>query len=81
MLSKKFYIDCTGYGGGSMSLLAYLLVTNKFIGSDSGAFLVLNLVAGLSLMIYTYSKEAYANTLLNSFWFLISFLAIARIIY
>ena len=81
MLSQKFYIEFTGYAGGSMSLLAYLFITNKFIVSDSGIYLILNLMAGLALMFYTYSKKAYANTILNSFWFLISILAIARIIY
>lgn len=81
MLSKDFYINFIGYGGCSLSLLAYLLITNNFIKSDSGIYLILNMAAGLSLMIYTFSKKAYANTVLNSFWFLISILAIARILY
>lgn len=80
MLSKKFYIDLIGYGGGSMSLLAYLLITYNYISSNSAAYLTLNLVAGLALMIYTFRKKAYANTILNSFWFLISILAIVRLI-
>lgn len=81
MLSKSFYTEFIGYGGGSMSLFAYLLVANNYISGNSGIFLILNLVAGLALMIYTASKKAYANTVLNSFWFLISILSIARLIY
>lgn len=81
MLSESFYINFLGYGGGSMSLLGYLLVDNNFISGNSATFLILNLVAGLALMIYTASKKAYANTVLNSFWFLISILGIARLIY
>ena len=79
--NEGFCIDLLGYGGGVMSLTAYLLVANDLVAGDSILFLLLNLVAGLFLMIYTHSKKAYANTILNSFWFLISIVGIARIIY
>ena len=81
MLSREFYISLIGYGGGSLSIIAYVLITNNFINSDSVVYLALNLVSGLSLMIYTFTKKAYANTVLNSIWFLISILAFARLIY
>ena len=81
MLSKEIYISVLGYGGGLLSLLAYVSVANNLITGDSAIYLLLNLVAGLMLMIYTFRKKAYANTILNSFWFLISIVAIARLIY
>lgn len=81
MLSESFYINFLGYGGGSLSLFAYLLVANNFISGNSATFLISNLIAGFALMIYTAYKKAYANTILNSFWFLISILGIARLIY
>lgn len=81
MEKKELYLGTMGYGGGSLSLLAYVLVANSFIVSDSMIFLLLNLFAGLLLMVYTFNKQAYANTILNSFWFIVSLFGIIRLIY
>jgi hypothetical protein len=78
MINKEQSIDLIGYGGGFLSLAAYFLITNNFILSDSMIYLLMNIIAGISLMIYTFTKKAYANTILNSVWSLITIIAILR---
>lgn len=78
MIWKKHYLDIIGYGGGALSLTAYCLLTNNFIGGDSLIYLLMNIIAALCMVVYTFTKKAYANTILNSIWSLITILAIIR---
>ena len=67
-----------GWTGASSSLLAYGLVTQQVVAATSPPYLCLNVVACSCLGYYTFRKKAYANTLLNSLWLLLSLAGLLR---
>ena len=71
-------VEIIGWIGSIEILLAYGLNSYQKIRSDSLAFSLLNLTGGLSLMIYTIYKDAFANTFVNLVWVIIALIALAR---
>jgi hypothetical protein len=76
----KLLIDIIGWIGSIMLIAAYGLNSYQKIKSDSFLFLTLNVVAGLLLIIYTWYKEAFANTFLNVVWVIIAIPALIKLL-
>jgi len=74
----KLFTDIIGWIGSIVLLLAYGLNSYQKIKSDSIAYTVLNLIGGISLIIYSFYYSAYANTFVNIVWVLVAFFAWAR---
>jgi hypothetical protein len=74
----KLLIDIIGWAGSIMVIAAYGLNSYQKIKSDSFAFLSLNLVGGICLILYTVCYEAYANTFINVVWVIIAIPAIIK---
>jgi len=61
-----------GWTGAAFSLTAYSLNSLNMISSQSFAYLIMNIIGCFFLIIYTFSKKAYANSVLNSIWLLMT---------
>lgn len=71
-------INILGWTGSVMYLLAYALVSLKKTEGDSLVYQGINIVAGIFLVIYTLSLQAYATTGLNAAWVMIGLITLGR---
>ncbi|MBL7845406.1 MAG: hypothetical protein JNK44_16205 [Cyclobacteriaceae bacterium] len=76
----KLLIDIIGWIGSIMVIAAYGLNSYQKIKSNSLVFLLLNLVGGIFLIIYSVYYTAYANTFINVVWVIIAVPAIIQLI-
>ncbi|MBX2955525.1 MAG: hypothetical protein KF846_05185 [Cyclobacteriaceae bacterium] len=76
----KLLIDSIGWIGSIMVIAAYGLNSYQKIKSNSLVFLLLNLVGGIFLIIYSVYYTAYANTFINVVWVIIAVPAIIQLI-
>jgi phosphatidylserine synthase len=71
-------IQILGWTGSVLYLLAYALISLKKTNGDSVLYQGMNIVAGVFLVIYTLSLEAYATTGLNTVWVAIGLFTLGR---
>ena len=71
-------IQTLGWTGSILYLLAYALVSLKKTAGDSILYQGMNIVAGVFLVIYTLSLQAYATTGLNAVWVAIGLFTLGR---
>jgi uncharacterized membrane protein YuzA (DUF378 family) len=71
-------IQILGWTGSILYLFAYALVSLKKTAGDSVPYQGMNIVAGVFLVIYTLSLEAYATTGLNAVWVAIGLFTLGR---
>lgn len=67
-----------GWTGSILYLLAYALVSLKKTQGDSLLYQGMNIVAGVFLVIYTFTLEAFATTGLNAVWVGIGLFTLGR---
>lgn len=65
-------INIIGWTGSVMVVAAYGLNSYQKLASTSLAFLLLNLVGGIFLIIYSAYYSAFANTFINVVWVIIA---------
>ncbi|HEY8562665.1 MAG TPA: hypothetical protein VIL74_19965 [Pyrinomonadaceae bacterium] len=70
------FSEYLGWSGAVVSLVAYALNTQQFIGSGSLVFLLMNAFGCSCLIFYTFRKGAFANTVINSIYLLLTLSAI-----
>jgi hypothetical protein len=75
---KKYWLDIVGWTGALFSLMAYSLNSLQYIESASKQYLMMNIIGCFLLIIYTFRKKAYANSVLNSIWLLMTVFAMVR---
>jgi len=68
MVSPQLIINILGWTGSVLYLLAYALVSLKKAEGDSALYQGMNIIAGVLLVIYSFSLGAYATTSLNAIW-------------
>lgn len=85
ILSMKLFIDILGWAGSILYLLAYALVSIKKTEGDSFLstgllrwYQGLNIAAGILVVIYTVTLEAYATTGLNAIWIAIGLFTLGK---
>jgi len=76
----KLLIDILGWIGSVAVIAAYGLNSYQKIKSDSYLFLILNLIGGVFLIVYSYYYTAYANTFINVVWVIIAVPALIKLI-
>ncbi len=77
-MTMKLLIDILGWIGSVAVIAAYGLNSYQKIKSDSYLFLILNLIGGTFLIIYSYYYTAFANTFINVVWVIIAVPALIR---
>ena len=77
-MTVNVLIDILGWTGSILYLLAYALVSAKRTESDSVLYQGMNVFAGILLVVYTLSLEAYATTGLNAVWTAIGLITLGR---
>ncbi len=77
-MTTNFLIHILGWTGSILYLLAYALVSLKKTEGDSLLYQGINIVAGIFLVIYTISLEAFATTGLNAVWVAIGLFTLGR---
>ena len=77
-MSLNILINILGWTGSILFLLAYTLVSLKKTEGDSLLYQSMNIVAGIFLVIYTLSLEAYATMALNAVWAIIGLITLGR---
>ena len=77
-MSTNLFIQILGWTGSILFLLSYALVSLKKTAGDSVLYQGMNIVAGVFLVIYTFSLEAYATTGLNAVWVAIGLFTLGR---
>lgn len=75
----KLLIDILGWIGSVLLIAAYALNSYQKIRSDSYTFLLLNIVAGIFLIIYSWYYTAFANTFINVVWVIIAVPALIKV--
>ena len=78
MISPELLINILGWTGSVLYLLAYGLVSLKKTEGDSVLYQGMNIIAGILLILYTYSLDAYATTGLNVVWVAIGVFTLGR---
>lgn len=73
-------VDILGWMGSVFILAAYALNSYQKLRSDSIPFYMLNIAGGILLIVYSVSKEAYANTFINVIWIAVAVPAIVKVI-
>jgi hypothetical protein len=79
MTTSEVVAEITGWVGSVVVLVAYGLNSAKKIKSDSLAFQLMNIIGGISLIVYSIFKEAFANTFINAVWVLIGVITIINV--
>lgn len=64
----ELIVDIIGWTGSILLILAYLMVSNKKIDSQSKAYQGMNVIASTCLIINTGYYGAYPATTLNVVW-------------
>jgi hypothetical protein len=77
-MDTNLLINVLGWTGSILYLLAYALVSAKKAEGDSLVYQGMNILAGLLLVIYTFSLGAYATTGLNLVWVAIGLITLGR---
>jgi len=77
-MQLNLLIEILGWTGSILYLLAYALVSLKKTDGDSILYQGLNIIAGVLLVVYTLSLEAYAATGLNAVWVAIGLFTVRR---
>jgi hypothetical protein len=77
-MTLTFFINILGWTGSILFLLAYTLVSMKKTEGDSLLYQGMNIVAGIFLVIYTFTLEAYATMALNGIWAVIGLITLGR---
>lgn len=77
-MSLKLFIDLLGWTGSVLYLVAYALVSTKKTEGDSVLYQSMNIVAGVFLILYSFSLGAYATTGLNAVWAAIGIFTLGR---
>lgn len=75
----KLLIDILGWIGSVLLIAAYALNSYQKIKSDSYTFLLLNIVAGIFLIIYSWYYTAFSNTFINVVWVIIAIPALIKV--
>jgi hypothetical protein len=73
-------IEMMGWTGSVCIVAAYALNSYQKLKSDSLPFLLLNIGGGILLIVYSVSKDAYANVFINIVWVAIAIPAIIKVI-
>jgi hypothetical protein len=77
-MTTSLFINILGWTGSVLYLTAYALVSLKKTEGDSLLYQGMNIIAGLLLVIYSYSLAAYATTGLNAVWAAIGMFTLGR---
>lgn len=77
-MTFNLFINILGWTGSILYLLAYALVSAKKTEGDSVLYQGINILAGILLVIYTLSLQAYATTGLNAVWTIIGLITLGR---
>jgi len=77
-MPTSLFINILGWTGSFLYLTAYALVSLKKTEGDSLLYQGMNIIAGLLLVIYSYSLQAYATTGLNAVWAAIGVFTLGR---
>ncbi|WP_449421282.1 CBU_0592 family membrane protein [Rhodocytophaga rosea] len=79
MLYRRYILESIGWTGALFSLLAYSLNSLNVILSQSKEYLAMNVLGCFMLIIYTYYKKAYANSVLNTIWLVMTIVALIKV--
>jgi hypothetical protein len=74
-------IEVFGWVGALLVLVAYYLISHNKVTSEDLSFQMLNILGAVCLIIYTYSREAYASVLVNTIWVLIGLRCLVPILF
>jgi hypothetical protein len=74
------WYDILGWIGSILVLVAFGLNSYEKVKADSWSYILLNLVGGILLIIYSTYKGAYANTFINVAWVLVALTAILKMV-
>jgi hypothetical protein len=77
-MTLKLFINILGWTGSTLYLVAYTLVSMKKTEGDSILYQGMNIIAGVLLVIYSFSLGAYATTGLNAVWAAIGVFTLGR---
>lgn len=79
LLLRKYIEEGIGWTGAIFSLSAFSLNSLNMIGSQSMAYLLMNIVGCFFLIIYAVGKKAHASWVLNTVWLLMTAVALLKV--
>ncbi len=78
---NKLFAEILGWYGAFTIILAYVLVSFAFIGTDSIIYQILNFTGAIGIVIISLAKRAYQPATINVIWMVIALIALLRIIF
>lgn len=78
---NKLFAEIVGWYGAFTIILAYVLVSFAFIGTDSIIYQILNFTGAIGIVIISLAKRAYQPATINVIWTVIALIALLRIIF
>lgn len=79
VIIRKYKMELVGWTGATISLGAYSLNSLNIVGSQSVAYLLMNIFGCFFLILYAFSKKAHASWVLNTIWLLMTMVALLRV--
>ncbi len=76
---RKYIEEAIGWTGAAFSLSAFSLNSLNFIGSQSAAYLWMNIIGCFFLILYALNKKAHASWVLNGIWMLMTMIALIKV--
>ena len=74
------WYDILGWVGSILVLIAFGLNSYEKLKADSWSYILLNLIGGVLLIIYSTYKGAYANTFINVAWVVVAISTVFKIL-
>lgn len=72
MKTKALIVECVGWLGTVLIVLAYFLISYGYVGGESIVYQAMNLAGALSLGISLYGKKAWPALALQLVWGIIA---------
>jgi hypothetical protein len=80
MINNQKYLNFLSWSGSIVCLTSYGLNTQQILSSNSLIFLLMNASGCICLMYYTFRKAAYPNVALNMIYFVITMIAVSKVL-
>jgi len=74
----KLTVDLIGWAGAVLVLTAYLMVSTRRLGGESGRYQLMNLLGSIALIVNTLYYRAYPSTFVNLAWMTIAIYTLMR---
>jgi hypothetical protein len=78
MSLEKILMECIGWFGSLLVVLAYALLSVKKLSSNAKSYQLMNLFGSIFLVVFTAYKEAYPPATVNTIWAIFALISLTK---